>query len=132
MKSPNTDKTLLIQKDYGPEEKFREVRHRARDEEIDRHKKMRRDKKKESQEPRYKIDELVVLLQGWQKRYYYLVQVIDYDPIRKEYFGILRNTTDPEYFEQMIGHLMVFYGQGYYSRSQVLNVPPDSIKWGVK
>jgi hypothetical protein len=46
MKSPNTDRTLLIPpRDYGPDEKkFREVRHRAREEEIDRHKKMRRDK----------------------------------------------------------------------------------------
>jgi hypothetical protein len=128
MKSPNTDKTICIPgRNWGPEEKFREVRHRAKDVEQDRHKKTRRDKTLKKDEIRYKVDDKVVLVSNhWEGRCYFLVQVIDYNPIEKVFFGILIATTDVNYFEQMIGHLITF---GRWYGFNELNVPPSSIKW---
>jgi len=131
MKAPNTDKTLGITKDWG-DEKFRAVRHRAKYEEEDRHKKARRNKKEKSSELEFKIDDLVVVSQGYSNRHYFLLQVIDYNPIEEIFFGVLRNTTDPKYFEKMIGHLIMFYGYRHWSGFEVQRVPPDSVKWKVK
>jgi len=132
MKSPVTDKTLCIRPDWGPDEKFRLVRHRAKDEEVDRHRKARRGKRKQPYQQEFKIDDLVVASHGFSNRHYFLLQVIDYNPIEEIFFGILRNTTDPEYFEKMIGHLIMFYGHQHWSGFEVQKVPPDSIKWVVK
>lgn len=129
MKSPNTDRTICIPPRSYHDEKFREIRHRAKDDEEDRHKKAKRNKK-EKPKPEYKIDDMVVLVTGYSHREYFLVQVLDYDCINDCYYGVLRNTTDLRYFEKMIGHIVRFEGYGPWF--SVEKVPPGSIKWQTK
>lgn len=129
MKSPVTDRTLGIPpRSYGPEEKFREVRHRAKDDEVERHKKAKRNRR-EKQKPEHKIDDMLVLVTGYSHRDYFLVQVLDYDCINDCYYGVLRNSTDPRYLEQMIGHIVKFEGYGPWF--VVENIPPESV-FGLK
>ena len=64
MKAPITDKTLGIGKDWG-QSRFRDVRKKAKIDEIDRHKKFKRTKGIKPKLPKFKIGDEIVLTSGW-------------------------------------------------------------------
>jgi hypothetical protein len=113
-KSPVKDIDLNIPpRNYGPEEKFRQLRHRAKEVEQDRHKKTRRDKKK-GKDYKYKIgDVFVACVEHHAFPQFYLVEVFDviedrprkYGEPRRAYYCILQRTTDPDLMNR-IGRLV--------------------------
>ena len=135
MENPLTDKDLGIPHTGRHDDRFRDVRKKARLEEEDRHKKFKRSKRtKEDKEklPKYKIGEEVVLTGGYSKKHYYLVEVIDFESYRHGdfgYFAILKRTTDPDKFDR-IGRLITFEYHSWWSRSYMpANVENKGIKW---
>jgi len=131
MKSPLTDKTLSIPHAVYSDDKFRDVRKKAKLDEIDRHKKFHRDKNKTVKVPKFKIGEEVVAAHGFHKRHYCLVEVIDFEGRRDDfsYYGILKRTTDPERVER-IGRLIKFEEKTWWSSDySAANVENKGIKW---
>lgn len=129
MKSKNTDKTIGLNVNY--EEKFRDIRHRAKDEEIN----LRKNKRdKQEHEPRFKIEELVVITNtGYksQDKVYQLVEVLDIVERYKdnfEYFAIVRKTTEKNSFHS-IGRLTMFSEQPFHLKFYPANINPEDIKW---
>lgn len=136
-KSPTTDRHLDVA--LTSDIKFRDVRNRAKKDEKERLKSKSKKKKteKEDIEPKYKIDDLVVIASGMfdNKRMYGLTKIIDIQKSKRrsniEYFGILLKTTDPDHLSR-IGGLVSFEQGDMYRWSwayETINISPDSIKW---
>ena len=128
MQNPVTDKDLLIPH-TGHDDKFRDIRAKAKKEEKERRLKTRRDKSKRALVPKYSVGEEVVLTTGYAKRYYYLVEVIDFEERSGfKYYGILKRTTDPERMDR-IGRLVDFTDAGWFREIYPANVANEKIKW---
>lgn len=133
MKSPITDKTLGINKPYGSDVKFRDVRKKAKLEEEMRHKKAKRDKKLKF--PKFKMGDEIVLTSGWSKQHFHLVEIIDfeekYSPGSFGYFAILKKTTDPKLVNR-IGRL-IWFMEGSWWRTDYCpaNVENKNIRWSL-
>lgn len=132
MANPLTDKDLGIPHTGRHDDRFRNVRKRAKLEEEDRHKKFRRDKKSKDKLPKYKVGEEVVLTGGYRSRHYHLAEVIDFEQNHRDafaYYGILKRTTDPEKFDR-IGRLIKFEEHSWWSTTYApANVENKGIKW---
>jgi len=117
------------------DEKFRDVRQRAKEEEQEFIRKTRKDSK--AIHPHYKIDDEVVLTNVGvgKQRHYMLVKIVDMTASRGsthdfEYFAIILKLTDPETIDRL-GRLMIFSTRKWiigwnYSPA---NVKDESIKW---
>jgi hypothetical protein len=134
MRTPLTDKDLGIPHTGRHDDRFRDVRKKAKLDEIDRHKKFKRSKEKERVLiPKYKIGEEVVLAGGgYRSRHYCLAEVIDFEQnFRNDfaYYGLLKRTTDPEQFDR-IGRLIKFDEHSWWSTNYApANVENKGIKW---
>jgi hypothetical protein len=127
MKAPITDTTLGIKPDsFG---KFRDVRQKAQDEYIERAKKRKKDPT--IPVPKYKIGDKIVVSEGFKKKEYYLIEVVDFQLAYNHeffYFGILLKTTDSTVLDR-VGRLIKSGDHGYYSMPRIENIPPESVKW---
>jgi hypothetical protein len=128
MKAPITDTTLGIRPDHS--DKFRNVRQKAQDEYIERHK--RRKKDSTVIVPKYKVGDVVVLQEGFKCKHYHLAEIVDIRLKHQKdysYFGIVLKTTDKDMICR-IGRLIETGGNGGYWFSPCIeNIPADSIKW---
>jgi len=127
MKSPITDTTLGIK--LGNDDKFRDVRKKAHDEYIERHKKRKKDPVIIA--PAYKEGDVVVMVDGYCDKKYFMIEIVDMFSRDKEYsyFGIILKTTDKNAISR-IGRIIMTGGNGgYYMFPRIENIPPDSIKW---
>lgn len=132
MKSPTTNKSLGIDKPYGSDVKFRDVRRKAKLEEEMRYKKAKRDKKVKF--PRFKIGDEIVLTSGWDKQHFHLVEVVDFDEKYSgsfAYFAILKKTADPKLVSR-IGRL-IYFMEGSWWRTDYCpaNVDNKNIRWSL-
>ena len=135
-KSPTTDRHLDIA--LTSDIKFRDVRNRAKKDEKERLKSKKKKKtEKEEIEPKYKIDDIVVIASGMfdKRRMYGLTKIVDIQKSRRrrtvEYFGILLKTTDSDLLDR-IGGLISFEQGDLYRWSwayETIDISPDSIKW---
>src|SRR4030067_1717769 len=128
-KSQNTDLSIGVVHDYN-EDKFREVRSRAKVEEEERYRKAKKDPKVLL--PKHKIDELVVTAWNYNNPKYMLVEIVDMHEDRYDrftYYGIVRKVSMNK-LSQFIGRIVHFADEGYGKRSA--NVGPNSIKWLVE
>lgn len=137
-KSPTTDRHIDVA--LTSDIKFRDIRNRAKKEEKERtrhSKKYKKKVEKEDIEPKYKIDDLVVIASGMfdKRRMYGLTKIVDIQKSRRrrsvEYFGILLKTTDSDLIDR-IGGLISFEQGDMYRWSwayETIDVSPDSIKW---
>lgn len=124
MKSPTTDITLGIIPIHSA--KFRDVRIKAQDEYVNRHKSK---KDKPTPAPKYNIGDNVVLLTEHRGRNYLLIEIVDFEEKWKgsfSYYGIILKSSK---LCNRIGRLIKTEDYGYYSYPTVVNVPVDSIKW---
>jgi len=124
MKSPNTDTTLGIIPIHSA--KFRDVRMKAQDEYVNRHKSK---KDKLIPIPKYKISNNLVLLADRKSREYLLIEIVDFEEKWKgsfSYYGIILKSSKPC---NRIGRLIKTDDYGYYSFPTVVDVPVNSIKW---
>jgi len=131
MKSPITDTTLGIRPDFS--DKFRNVRQKAQDEYIERHK--RRKKDPTIVAPKYKVGDVVVLQEGFKCKFYHLIEIVD---IRLRhltdysYFGIVLKTTNKDMLCRIGRLIETGCNNGYYFSPQIENIPADSINWNVE
>lgn len=131
MKAPMTDRTLGIQLDS--ENKFADVRKKARDEYTERAK--RRKKDKAVVVPEYKIGDIAVVSESrWRHRgsqkIYHAIEILDFfveDHDRVRYFGILQQTTDKDSLCRL-GRL-IYLGWGYFRSYHFEKIPVSSVKW---
>jgi len=128
MKAPITDKTLGVNVSRGNDEKFAGVRQKARDEYVERCKRRKKDKKVAV--PAHKPGELVVTGSGrWHDyRGFMLVEIVDYTQAHSnefEYYGIVMRVSNKKHADR-IGRLTSL---GRWFSPEIINVPPDSIKW---
>ena len=131
MQNPVTDKDILIPHTGRHDDKFRDIRAKAKKDEKERHLKAKRDKSKRALVPKYSIGEEVDLVTGFNKRYYYLAEVIDFEERSGfKYYGILKRTTDPEKINR-IGRLVDFTESGWFREMYPANVANEKIKWTV-
>lgn len=124
MKSPNTDTTLGIIPIHSS--KFRDVRMKAQDEYVNRHKSK---KDKITLPPKYKPGDNVVLLVEYKGRVYLLIEIVDFEERWKGkfvYYGIILKSSK---LSERIGRLIKTEDYGYYSYPTIIDVPVDSIKW---
>jgi hypothetical protein len=137
-KSPVKDIDVnILSRNWGLEEKFREMRHRAKElEEEIKYKKMKRNKKEKGY--KYKIGDVFVAASGKYKQSpeFYLVEVIDYaENLWKEqceYYCLLQKTTNPDFMKR-IGRLVRVKEKENFSWSgsyiSDANVENKGIKW---
>jgi hypothetical protein len=132
--SPITNKSIGIIPGWG-DEKFRNVRHKAKDEEFIRKTK----RNKQNKEPKFKVDDVIVISSGGignKEKIYLLVKIVDFDyktcyKKRFEYYGVVLKTTSNKMIHR-IGRLIKFdesdqqfYGIGWsYAR-----IEDENIKW---
>jgi len=124
MKSPNTDTTLSVIPIHSA--KFRDVRTKAQDEYVNRHKSK---KDKIVPLPKHKPGDNVVLLVEYKGRDYLLIEIVDFEERWKgnfSYYGIILKSSKPS---DRIGRLIKTEDYGYYSYPKIIDVPADSIKW---
>jgi hypothetical protein len=124
MKSPITDKTLGIVPIHPS--KFRDVRAKAQDEYVNRHKSK---KDKPIPTPKYKPGDNVVLLVEYKGRNYLLIEIVDFEERWKGnfvYYGIILKSSKPS---DRIGRLIKTEDCGYSLCPKIIDVPVDSIKW---
>lgn len=125
-KSQNTDRSIGVVHDYN-EDKFREIRGKAKIEEEERYRKAKKDPK--ILLPKHKIDELVVTAWNYNNPKYMLVEVLDMHEDRFDrftYYGIVRKVSTSK-LSNFIGRLIHFANEGYGKRSA--NVDPSSVRW---
>jgi hypothetical protein len=128
MKSPTKDQDLGLKVTY--EKKFNDIKQRAKEEERN----LRRSKKeKKEKEPKFKVEELVVVTKSTYRAsniLYNLVEVIDIfdDYINFNYYGILLKTTNKLLLNR-IGRLIEFSERDVSYTLHPANVEPESIKW---
>lgn len=125
-KSQNTDRSIGIVNDYN-EDKFREIRGKAKIEEEERYRKAKKDSK--ILLPKHKIDELVVTAWSYNNPKYMLVEILDMHEDRYDrftYYGIVRKVSVDK-LSHFIGRLIHFADEGYGRRSA--NVDPNSVRW---
>jgi len=139
-KSPTKDIDLGIQHHGwgGIDDKFRQVRARAKIEEGERARKARRNKSKTISFPKFKIGEEIILSgtnyrRGRQAIEFYLVEILDIDDTgmtdkRFEYYVLLKKTTNDKYLNR-IGRLMHFPGRHWFDNLAPANVENKGIKW---
>jgi hypothetical protein len=132
MKAPVTNKSLGINKPYGSDVKFRDVRAKAKNEEEMRHKKAKRDRTIKL--PKFKIGDEIVLNSVWSSLHFHLAEVIDIDEGQNRnrgfyYFAILKKTTDPQLVKR-IGRL-IYFSEGGWWRTDFCpaNVENKHIRW---
>lgn len=139
MKSVITDKHIGIKDEgrgFSGGIRFREVRHLAKNEIKERHKKAKKDK--QIKVPCYEPGDRVVLVSETYKkdRTYHLIEVLDFsENTYREYgfgyYGILLKTTDPKLLDR-IGRLIRFSEQpsGAWDSSLVpAHVLEEGVKW---
>ena len=128
MKAPITDTTLGIRPDHF--DKFRNVRQKAQDEYIERHK--RRKKDPTVIVPKYKVGDVVVLQEGFKRKFYHLIEIVDIRLRHNKdysYFGIVLETTDKDMVSRIGRLIETGSNGGYWFSPCIENLPPDSIKW---
>ena len=131
MKAPITDKSLGINKPYGSDAKFRDVRKKAKMDEVDRHKKFKRTKGIKPKLPKFKIGDEIVLTSGWSSQQFHLAEIIDVDVKFSgfNYFAILKKTTDPKLMYR-IGRLLSFTESNWWRTDYApANVENKNIRW---
>ena len=127
--SPITNASMGIKNDGS---KFRDIRAKAQEDSIARHKSKKKDKSVPV--PLYKIDDEVVITNGgiWSKsKHYTLVKVVDFDIEMDsfKYFGIVLKTTNPALINR-IGRLREFSErQTWMAREHAAKVTEQDIKW---
>lgn len=132
-KSVTTEKDLGVTTPCGPDGKFRNSRHKAKEAENERSIKGRRDRR--IPEPKHKVGESIVVISGRYikgARHYELIEVVDVQENRGYegryiYYGLIIKVTDPSSLP-LVGRPGHFTEQGYYDRTAA-NVAPEGIKW---
>lgn len=126
--APITDRTLNVGHQHP--EKFRDVRKKAHLEEINRHRKVKRNKAVKV--PKYKVGQFVVLRSGGYSSapQYCLVEIIDF---REDwdgfiYYGFIQKTTESKIIDY-IGRLTHFSERGWQLGYVAGNVEDKCIRW---
>ena len=127
MKAPITDRTLGLVVGKYPDDKFADVRKRARDEYVLRGKRKKKDKSVKV--PDHKVGDLVVCANAYYRsnRNYHLLEIVDFSESITgfEYYGILVKTTNKGSLVR-VGRLMK---TGTLFGFNPINIPEGSIKW---
>ena len=124
--SPVTDKSLGIVSDWNSS-KFRDVRNKAKQDE-----KIRKSKRnKQEKVPKFKIDDEVVVFNGFENREYCLVKNYRYkyhSSFDFEYYAVILKTTSKTMLDR-VGHLTSFVEFHHYGKWSFANVQDKNIKW---
>lgn len=124
LQSPITDNSIGLK----TTEKFRNVRNKAKQDEIIRKTK----RNKQEKLPRFKIDQQIILTNNISKnKDYHLMEVIDISPYHNTYiyYGILLKTTNKNNLNR-IGNLIHFIDDNWHWIGYTYaNIQDIGIKW---
>jgi len=83
--------------------------------------------------PKYKIDDEIILSEGYGKRHYFKVQIIDVDSVCSDfiYYAIILKTTDKRYLDR-INHLVHFSEDGHFWGKTIEYIIDKNIQWVTK
>jgi hypothetical protein len=136
-RSSLTDKSLQLKPSWN-NEKFRDVRKRAKLVEEERVHKAKKYKHEITPTPEFKIDDVVVVSQSYRSNKEYMgIKIIDVCEIgdslftrnkKFDYFGIIVGVTNEKSIEN-IGHLFKVSSSGWRWNWVIENVPFSSIHW---